>query len=91
MAASRAVRDSAYHDDYLSIARDVCPIPEHLEGLAAVHCGELYYLFGSHLTSWRPNPNVYSTAKSLAVKCGILGQEWEALLDIGAHHGLIYK
>ena len=52
--------------DYLSIAQDVCMIPEHLEGLAAVHYHGLYYLVGSHLSSWGPNPNVYATATSLA-------------------------
>ncbi len=52
--------------DCLSIARDVCIVPEHLEGLAAVHYGGLYYLVGSHLSSWAPNPNVYATATSLS-------------------------
>src|SRR5208283_351305 len=46
-------------DDYLSIAGDVCLIPEHLEGLALVHYDGLYYVVGSRLTGWDPNPNVY--------------------------------
>ena len=53
-------------DDYLSIAKDVCLIREPLEGRALVHCGGLYYVVGSHLTSSAPNPNVYATARSLA-------------------------
>jgi hypothetical protein len=53
-------------DDYLSIANDLCLLPEHLEGLALAHFGGLYYVAGSHLSSWAPNPNVYATAKSLA-------------------------
>lgn len=53
-------------DDYLSIAKDVCMVPEHLEGLGLVHYDGLYYVVGSHLTGWGPNPNVYGTAKSLA-------------------------
>ncbi len=53
-------------DDYLSIDKDVCLIPEHLEGLALVHYDRLYYVVGSRLTGWNPNPNVYATAKSLA-------------------------
>jgi hypothetical protein len=53
-------------DDYLSIEKDVCLIPEHLEGGAIVHFDGLYCVVGSHLTSWKPNPNVYATAKSLA-------------------------
>jgi Glycosyl hydrolases family 43 len=53
-------------DDYLSIAKDVCLISEHLEGGALVHYDGLYYVVCSHLTGWSPNPNVYATAKSLA-------------------------
>lgn len=53
-------------DDYLSVAREVCLVPEHLEGGAIVHYQGLYYVIGSHLTGWKANPNVYATAKSLA-------------------------
>lgn len=53
-------------DDYLTLEKDVCLIPEHLEGGALVHYHGLYYVTGSHLTGWRPNPDVYATAKSLA-------------------------
>jgi glycosyl hydrolase family 43 len=52
-------------DDYLSVTKDVCLIPEHLEGGAMVHYEGLYYVLGSHLTGWNPNPNVYATAKNL--------------------------
>jgi Glycosyl hydrolases family 43 len=53
-------------DDYLSIAKDVCLIPMHMEGGAIVHYDGLYYAIGSALTGWDPNPNKYATAKSLA-------------------------
>jgi hypothetical protein len=36
-----------------------------MEGGAIVHYDGLYYVLGSHLTGWNPNPNVYATAKSL--------------------------
>lgn len=52
--------------DYLSIKKQVCLIRKHLEGLGLVHYHGLYYVIGSHLTSWGPNPDVYATAKSLA-------------------------
>jgi len=42
-----------------------CFIPAPLEGGALVHYGGLYYVVGSHLTGWRPNPNVYATAPAL--------------------------
>ena len=32
---------------------------------AIVHYDGLYYVLGSHLTGWDPNPNVYASAKSL--------------------------
>jgi hypothetical protein len=40
-------------------------IPAPLEGGALVHYGNLYYVVGSHMTGWRPNPNVYATAPAL--------------------------
>jgi hypothetical protein len=52
--------------DYLSVERDVCLIPEALEGGALVHYRGLYYVIGSQLTGWSPNPNKYATATSLA-------------------------
>lgn len=52
-------------DDYLTVEREVCLIPEHLEGGALVHFQGLYYVVGSELTGWRPNPNKYATSKSL--------------------------
>ena len=53
-------------DDYLSVEREICLIPEHMEGGAVVHYNGLYYVLGSELTGWRANPNKYATAKSLA-------------------------
>jgi hypothetical protein len=53
-------------DDYLTVEKDVCLIREHLEGGAIVHYQGLYYAIGSALTGWRPNPNKYATATSLA-------------------------
>jgi len=41
-------------------------VPAPLEGGALVHTGGLYYVVGSHMTGWKPNPNVYATATSLA-------------------------
>lgn len=53
-------------EDYLNVEKDVCLVPEHLEGGAIVRYQGLYYCIGSQLTSWAPNPNKYATAKSLA-------------------------
>ncbi|HWX19915.1 MAG TPA: family 43 glycosylhydrolase [Candidatus Binatia bacterium] len=53
-------------DDYLIVEKEMCLIPEHLEGGAVVHYQGLYYAIGSALTGWRPNPNKYATATSLS-------------------------
>ena len=46
--------------------REVCFIKSPLEGGALVRYEGLYYLIGSGLTGWKPNPNKYATATSLA-------------------------
>jgi hypothetical protein len=53
-------------DDYLTPEKEMCLVPEHLEGGALVHYDGLYYFVGSQLTGWKANPNKYATAKSLA-------------------------
>ncbi len=52
-------------DDYLTVEKDVCLIRAPLEGGALVHLNGLYYVVGSALTGWSPNPNKYATATSL--------------------------
>src|SRR5579872_2315539 len=52
-------------DDYLTVEKQMCLIPQHMEGGAVVHYQGLYYVIGSALTGWSPNPNKYATAKSL--------------------------
>jgi hypothetical protein len=52
--------------DYLDVGREVCFIQAPLEGGAIVHYEGLYYVIGSALTGWKPNPNKYATATSLA-------------------------
>lgn len=53
-------------DDYLDVNRQVAFINAPLEGGAIVHYKDLYYVVGSALTGWRPNPNKYATAASLS-------------------------
>lgn len=53
-------------DDYLNVEKQVSFIQAPLEGGAIVHYGGLYYVLGSHLSGWKPNPNVYATAPSLS-------------------------
>jgi hypothetical protein len=51
-------------DDYMNVEKTSF-IPAPLEGGALVHLGSLYYVIGSHMTGWKPNPNVYATAPAL--------------------------
>jgi hypothetical protein len=53
-------------DDFLTAEKQISLIDAPLEGGAIVHYGSLYYLIGSHLSGWRPNPNVYATAANLS-------------------------
>jgi hypothetical protein len=53
-------------DDYMSVEKEMSFVKAPLEGGAIVHYKGLYYVVGSHMTGWRPNPNVYATATSLA-------------------------
>lgn len=50
--------------DFMSVEK-TCFIPAPLEGGALVHYGDLYYVVGSHMTGWKPNPNVYATAHAI--------------------------
>ena len=52
--------------DYLSVEKAISFVEAPLEGGALVHYQGLYYVIGSHLTGWKPNPNVYATATSLS-------------------------
>jgi hypothetical protein len=52
-------------DDYLTVDRKMSLIKAPLEGGAVVHYKEFYYVVGSALTGWAPNPNKYATAATL--------------------------
>ena len=52
-------------EDYMTVEKDMCLIEAPIEGGAVVHYEGLYYVVGSALTGWDPNPNKYATAPSL--------------------------
>ena len=52
-------------DDYLDVAEQTAFIRAPIEGGALVRHEGLYYLLGSALTGWAPNPNKYASATSL--------------------------
>jgi hypothetical protein len=50
--------------DFMNVEKTAF-IPAPLEGGALVRYRNLYYVIGSHMTGWAPNPNVYATAPAL--------------------------
>jgi hypothetical protein len=70
-------------DDYLTVEKDMCLIPMHMEGGALVHYQGLYYAIGSSLTGWNANPNKYATAKSLE-------GPWSEFKDVAPHESNTY-
>jgi hypothetical protein len=52
--------------DALNVDHEVSFLPVPLEGGALVRCGGKYYVMGSQLTGWAPNPNLYAVASSLS-------------------------
>ena len=56
-------------DDYLTVEQDMHLFPKEqggsLEGGALVHYKDLYYVVGSKMSGWNPNPNKYATSPSL--------------------------
>jgi hypothetical protein len=55
-----------------------------LEGGALVHLGAWYYVIGSHMTGWRPNPDVYATSHSIR-------GPWSAFQDIAPAEANTYN
>jgi len=53
-------------EDFLNVEKQVSFLKAPLEGGALVHFGGVYYVMGSHLSGWAPNPNVYASAPSLS-------------------------
>lgn len=52
-------------DDYLSVEKETCFIKAPLEGGGLVHYQGLYYVIGSKMSGWYPNPNKYATSPRL--------------------------
>lgn len=53
-------------DDYMTVEKQISFIQAPLEGGAVVHYKGKYYVLGSHMTGWKPNPDVYAVADSLS-------------------------
>ncbi|KAK6952770.1 hypothetical protein Daesc_005064 [Daldinia eschscholtzii] len=67
-------------DDYLSVAGSTYLWSDSIEAPALLKLNGRYYMFGSKLTGWDPNDNVYSTSTSLT--SGWSG--WKTFADSGS-------
>ncbi|KAK8071087.1 carbohydrate-binding module family 35 protein [Apiospora hydei] len=63
---ANGLRIDALSSDYLSVASSTYLWREAIESPAILKKNGYYFMFGSHLTGWDPNDNVYSYATSLA-------------------------
>jgi len=61
---SNGLRIDALSADYTSVVSSVAVL-EDLEAPAMVKVNGVYFIFGSHLSGWSSNDNVYATATSL--------------------------
>lgn len=60
------LRIDALTADYLNVTGTTYLWDENIESPAILKHGGYYFMFGSHLTGWNPNDNVYSYATSLS-------------------------
>ncbi|KAK1782223.1 glycosyl hydrolase [Copromyces sp. CBS 386.78] len=69
--------------DYLSVSGSSSThlFPTAIESPALLKLSGSYYIFGSHLTGWDPNDNVYSTATSLSGPWS----DWQIFADKGSN------
>jgi hypothetical protein len=62
---ANGLRIDELSSDYLSVTSAVAVLPDY-EAPAMMKIGGTYYIFGSHLTGWSANDDVYATATSLS-------------------------
>ncbi|KAI1468217.1 carbohydrate-binding module family 35 protein [Daldinia caldariorum] len=67
-------------DDYLSVAGSTYLWADSIEAPALLKLNGRYYMFGSKLTGWDPNDNVYSTSTSLTSGWSA----WKTFADSGS-------
>ncbi|KKA28970.1 hypothetical protein TD95_000897 [Thielaviopsis punctulata] len=53
-------------DDYLNVTGETFTWYDHIEAPAMYKNNGIYYMFGSHLSGWDPNDNVYSTSTNIS-------------------------
>ncbi|KAI1819565.1 carbohydrate-binding module family 35 protein, partial [Xylaria intraflava] len=78
---ANGLRIDQLSDDYLNVTESTYLWSDSIEAPALLKREGTYYMFGSHLTGWDPNDNVYSTATSLSGPWS----EWTTFADTGSN------
>ncbi|KAI0836929.1 carbohydrate-binding module family 35 protein [Hypoxylon sp. FL0890] len=67
-------------DDYLNVSASTYLWGDSIEAPALLKLNGRYYMFGSRLTGWDPNDNMYSTSTSLTSGWSA----WKTFADVGS-------
>ncbi|KAI0971586.1 carbohydrate-binding module family 35 protein [Xylaria arbuscula] len=78
---ANGLRIDQLSSDYLSVSKSTYLWSDSIEAPAILKRSGTYYMFGSHLTGWSPNDNVYSTATSLSGPWS----SWTTFADVGSN------
>ncbi|KAI0909995.1 glycosyl hydrolase [Ustulina deusta] len=78
---ANGLRIDKLSSDYLSVASSTYLWSDSIEAPAILKRQGTYYMFGSKLTGWDPNDNVYSTATSLSGPWSA----WKTFADAGSN------
>jgi hypothetical protein len=62
---AKGLRIFKLSDDYLTVPESIWAWSDSIESPALVKHDGVYFVFGSHLSGWAPNDNVYSTATAI--------------------------
>ena len=66
MQRANGLRIDLLSDDYLTVKSTTYLWKDHIEAPAMIKKNGVYFMFGSKLTGWDPNDNVYSTASKIS-------------------------
>lgn len=77
---ANGLRIDALSDDYLNVTSPTFLWSESIEAPAVVKKNDHYFMFGSHLSGWDPNDNVYSYATSLSGPWS----SWQTFATVGS-------
>ncbi|KAF2749331.1 carbohydrate-binding module family 35 protein [Sporormia fimetaria CBS 119925] len=75
------LRINLLSDDYLTVQSSTYAWKEKIESPAMIKKNGVYFMFGSKLTGWDPNDNVYSTATKISGPWSA----WKTFADSGSN------